>query len=237
MVSEGRITAVIIDDHEVVSEGVRSWCASAEPPIELIQAGTRVADAWTGRGADADVVILDLHLGASVTQELGELRRLAEAGRNVVIYTQDTDWRTAVRCIKLGALAYVAKSEGKEHLVTAVRAASNGETYTPPSLSGAIVADDDPGRLNLAPQEAEALRRWFNSSSKKIAASSMNISVKTLDTYILRARLKYDAAGRSAPTKSELMGLYATERGSRPLIGVAWIVFQSTPQCRSRRSR
>jgi hypothetical protein len=31
--------------------------------------------------------------------------------------------------------------------------------------------------------------------------------------------------------------LYATERGSRPLIGVAPIVSQSTPQCRSRRSR
>ena len=33
------------------------------------------------------------------------------------------------------------------------------------------------------------------------------------------------------------IGLYATERGSRPLIGVARIVFQSTPQCSSRRSR
>jgi hypothetical protein len=31
--------------------------------------------------------------------------------------------------------------------------------------------------------------------------------------------------------------LYAAERGSRPLIGVAWIVSQSTPQCSSRRSR
>jgi hypothetical protein len=31
--------------------------------------------------------------------------------------------------------------------------------------------------------------------------------------------------------------LYAAERGSRPLMGVAWIVCQSTPQCRSSRSR
>jgi DNA-binding NarL/FixJ family response regulator len=33
-----------------------------------------------------------------------------------------------MNCIALGALAYVAKSEGKEHLITAVRAASRGET-------------------------------------------------------------------------------------------------------------
>ena len=31
--------------------------------------------------------------------------------------------------------------------------------------------------------------------------------------------------------------LYAAERGSRPLIGVARIVSQSTPQCSSKRSR
>ena len=204
MDTEKLITAVIIDDHEVVSEGVRSWCARARPAIELIQAGSRIADAWVGKGAEADVVILDLQLGPDTAPEFGELRRLAETGRRVVVYTQDTDRHTAIRCITLGALAYVTKSEGREHLVAAIQAAARGHTYTPPSLSGALVADDDPARPRLAPMEIEALRRWFGSSSKNMAATSLGISVKTLDTYITRARIKYTAAGRSAPTKSEL---------------------------------
>lgn len=198
------VTAVLIDDHEVVSEGVRSWCAAADPPIMLIEAGDRVAAAWAGPGAGADVVIMDLHL-ASGAQEFGELRRLVQAGRRVVVYTGDGSRTTAVKCIGLGALAFVAKSEGRAHLVAAVHAAAAGRAYTPPSLSGAIAADDAADRPRLAPMELAALRAWFASSSKGMAAAMLGISPRTVDTYIERVRIKYAAVGREAPTKSALV--------------------------------
>lgn len=198
------VTAVLVDDHEVVTEGVRSWCAATDPPIELIAAGTRMAAVWTGRGRDADVVIMDLQLTGGA-QEFGELRRLTQAGRRVVVYTGDGSRATAVKCIGLGALAYVAKSEGRAHLVAAVRAAADGRAYTPPSLSGAIAADDSAGRPRLAPMEIEALRAWFASSSKGMAAAVLGISPRTVDTYIERVRVKYAAVGREAPTKSALV--------------------------------
>lgn len=198
------ITAVLVDDHEVVTEGVRSWCASADPPIDLIEAGARLGAVWTGPGRDADVVIMDLQLTGGA-QEFGELRRLTQAGRRVVVYTGDGNRATAVKCIGLGALAYVAKSEGRGHLVAAVRAAAAGRAYTPPSLSGAIAADDGAGRPRLAPMELEALRAWFASSSKGLAAAMLGISPRTVDTYIERVRVKYAAVGREAPTKSALV--------------------------------
>lgn len=197
------ITAVIIDDHEVVVAGVGAWCAAATPPIGVIDVGDRVAAAWTGPGAEADVVILDLPLGPRDPQRFTELRRLVQAGRRVVVFTRDAERGTALRCITLGALAHVAKSEGRDHLVAAVRAAARGERYTPPSRSGAV--DDDPARPQLTPMEVKALRAWFASSSKNLAAGLLGISVKTLDTYIARARDKYDAKGRSARTKSALV--------------------------------
>jgi DNA-binding NarL/FixJ family response regulator len=198
------ITAVLVDDHEVVSEGVRSWCAAADPPIALIEAGARLATVWTGPGREADVVIMDLQLTGGA-QEFGELRRLTQAGRRVVVYTGDGSRATAVKCIGLGALAYVAKSEGRGHLVAAVRAAAEGRAYTPPSLSGAIAADDAADRPRLAPMELEALRAWFASSSKGLAAAMLGISPRTVDTYIERVRVKYAAVGRDAPTKSALV--------------------------------
>lgn len=198
------ITAVLVDDHEVVSAGVRSWCAAAEPPIELIGAGDRMATAWTGRGRDADVVVMDLQLSGGL-QEFGELRRLTQAGRRVVVYSGDDSRPTAIKCIGLGALAYVAKSEGRAHLVGAIVAAADGRPYTPPSLSGAIAADDAADRPRLAPMELEALRAWFASSSKGMAGSMLGISPRTVDTYIERVRVKYAAVGRDAPTKSALV--------------------------------
>ncbi|HEV2778064.1 MAG TPA: response regulator [Actinophytocola sp.] len=195
---------MIVDDHSVVTAGVRYWCGQADPPIELIDANARLANVWTGPGANADVVIFDLQLQTD-QQEFTELRRLVDSGRRVVVYSQDAHNTTAVRCVSLGALAYVTKREGQEHLVAAVRAAAAGSPYTPPSLSGALVADDDPNRPHLAPMEIAALRAWFASSSKQMAATMLGISARTVDTYIERVRVRYANAGRPAPTKSDLV--------------------------------
>jgi DNA-binding NarL/FixJ family response regulator len=197
------VTAVIVDDHVVVTAGVRTWCAEADPPIELIDAAANLANVWTGPGAEADVVIFDLQLRHE--QEFGELRRLVDHGRRVVVYTQDANNTTAVRCTNLGALAYVTKHEGPEHLVAAVHAAANGSSYTPPSLSGALATDDDPDRPHLTPGEIAALRAWFASASKKLAAEMLGIKPTTIDTYIERVRDKYTGVGRDAPTKSDLV--------------------------------
>lgn len=199
-----RVTVVVVDDHEVVADGIRAWCTAATPPVDVVDAGVRAAVAWTGAGAHADVVVLDLQLEYD-RPDFTAVRDLCAAGRHVVIYTQVHDDRTARRCIKLGALAYVTKSEGKAHLVSAVRLAAQGLTYTPPSLSGALVADDDKDRPVLAPMEIDALRAWFSSSSKTMAAESLGISPKTLDTYITRVRNKYARVGRETGTQARLM--------------------------------
>ncbi|MEV4103187.1 response regulator transcription factor [Nonomuraea sp. NPDC049649] len=198
------ITAVIVDDHAAISAGVRAWCAGAEPPIELIDAGDRLAEVWTGPGADADVVIFDLELTPG-RPDFGELHRLARSGRRVIVYSQHTDDRTAIKCVDLGALAYLTKREGPEHLVPAIRAAARGQPYTAPSLSGALAADDSPDRPRLSQRETEVLRAWFVSSSKDLVAAKLNITVKTVDTYISRVRVKYANVGRAARTKSELV--------------------------------
>ncbi|UVS80283.1 response regulator transcription factor [Actinokineospora sp. UTMC 2448] len=198
------ITAVIVDDHAAIAAGVRYWCERADPPIALIDADGRLANVWTGPGAAADVVILDLELTPR-KPEFGELRRLVDSGRRVVVYSQHADDATVIKCIDLGALAYLTKREGPEHLVPAVRAAAGGAPYTGPSLSGALVADTSPDRPRLSPRETEVLRAWFSSSSKELVAAKLNITAKTVDTHITRVRIKYANAGRAARTKSELV--------------------------------
>jgi DNA-binding NarL/FixJ family response regulator len=198
------ITAVIVDDHAAIAAGVRYWCERAQPPIGLVDAGDRLAGVWTGPGAEADVVIFDLELVPG-NPDFGELRRLVDSGRRVVVYSQHADDATAIKCIDLGALAYLTKREGQAHLVPAIRAAADGREYTAPSLSGALVADDTPGRPRLSPREAEVLRAWFAASSKELVAAKLHITVKTVDTHIARVRVKYANVGRAARTKSELV--------------------------------
>jgi DNA-binding NarL/FixJ family response regulator len=201
---EHQVTAVIVDDHDVVADGVRTWCENATPPIGLLDAQGRLINVWTGPGAAADVVIFDLGI-ASSSPGFDELRQLLDVGRRVVVYTQEVNNRIAIRCIDMGALAYVTKLEGREHLVPAVLAAAQGESYTPPSLSGAIAVDTAPDSPRLTAQETLVLRAWFACSSKKLAAQRVSLSPRTVDSYIERVRVRYAAVGRSAPTKSALV--------------------------------
>ena len=193
-------TAVLIEDHDGMREGIRVWCAQAEPPIDLVEAGGRVSLAWTEPGSSADVVILDLHVEGKRQYET--ISRLAESGRRVVVYTMYDDNDTAVQCIDRGAMAYIAKTEGKDFLIAAVRAAADGQTYTTPALGGAILVD--PKRPKLSTKETQTLLLWLQLGSKAEVARVMYVTEKTVDEYIRRVRTKYAYVGRKASTKADL---------------------------------
>jgi DNA-binding NarL/FixJ family response regulator len=193
-------TAVLIEDHAGMREGIQKWCSEADPPIHLVEAGGQVALAWTKPGSGADVVILDLLVEGK--DQFDTITRLAESGRRVVVYTMYEGEETAVQCIDRGALAYIAKSEEKEHLIRAVRAAAIGQAYTTPKLGGAILVD--PKQPQLSEREKEALLLWLQLGSKAEVAGKMFVSESVVETYVTRVRAKYAYVGRRASTKSEL---------------------------------
>jgi two-component system nitrate/nitrite response regulator NarL len=198
------VTAVVVDDHPVVRAGVAHWLSTAEPPITLVAQGEDPEVAWSGPGAEAQVVVLDLHLGGS-TPALPALRKLVEDGRNVVVYSMRADDETALQCMEIGALSYLTKSEGADHLVQAVRAAAAGQSYTPPALAGALAGDRSETRPALSPRETEVLVEWFQSESKEFVAQRLNITLSTVNSHLERIRVKYAAIGRQAPTKAALV--------------------------------
>lgn len=198
------VTAVVVDDHPVVRAGVAHWLSTAQPPITLVAQGDHAEVAWTGPGTAAQVVVLDLHLGGS-TPALPALRRLVEDGRNVVVYSMRADDETALQCMEIGALSYLTKSEGADHLVQAVRAAAAGQSYTPPALAGALAGDRSETRPALSPRETEVLVEWFQSESKEFVAQRLNITLSTVNSHLERIRVKYAAIGRQAPTKAALV--------------------------------
>lgn len=198
-----RMTVVVLDDHPAVVAGVTVWCAAADPPIEVVDARDHLPLVWTGRGAEADVVVFDLQLGGK-PPAFAELEALVRAGRQVVVYSQHSAPATVVRCLDLGALAYLTKAEGPEHLVPALQAAAEGVHYLSPSLGGALCAVPD-GRARLTPREVEVLTAWFECASKDLVAARLHITRKTVETYIERVRAKYAELGRPAATKQALV--------------------------------
>ncbi|ATO16793.1 response regulator transcription factor [Micromonospora sp. WMMA1998] len=201
-VNAGRAIGVaIVDDHPVVIDGVRAWLAT-EPRLRVLATGDD-PDAVLRAAPDAEVVLLDLRLHGRMV--LDKLAELSAAGRRVVVYSEHTDPQTMLAALDAGAIAFLAKHEGREHCVATVLAAASDRPYVPPALAGAMVGDARPDRPSLSDKEREALLLWFQSMSKASVARRMQISEHTVKQYVDRARIKYTRAGRPAATKAALL--------------------------------
>ena len=197
-------SVVVVDDHPAVIAGVRAWCSAAEPPIDVVDSGATVGVAWLDPGDRADVVVLDLQLDLS-GPAYGDLKRLVDAGRQVVVYTMREDKETALTCLDIGAFTYLTKAEGEDHMVAAIQAAASNTPYTPPALSGALGTDTRANRPNLTQRQVDVLLEWFHCESKEMVAQKLNLTVSTVNGYLDRVRVKYANVGREAPTKAALV--------------------------------
>ncbi|HEY1698339.1 MAG TPA: response regulator [Trebonia sp.] len=201
---EQRVMVAVIEDHPVVTEGVASWIRSDPGQrVQLVQTARDLAGLGAGSPPRADVVILDLELSGELVT--GQISGLVAAGYRVVAFSGHTDPVIVMETLDNGAHAYVSKDEGSDHLVEAVLAAAADRPYVTRSQARAMLADQRPARPTLSDQEQQALLLWFQGMSKASVARRMSISENTVRQYISRARAKYAATGRTAPSKDALL--------------------------------
>jgi DNA-binding NarL/FixJ family response regulator len=201
---EQQVTVAIVEDHPVVTEGVASWIRS--DPGQRVRLVATARDLNGLRAApqpSADVVILDLELSGELVT--GEIPALVAAGYRVVAFSGHSEPLIVMETLDNGAHAYVSKEEGRDHLVEAVLAAAADRPYVTRSQARAILADQRPDRPALSQQEQQALLLWFQGMSKASVGRRMSISENTVRQYISRARAKYAATGRTAPSKDALL--------------------------------
>ncbi len=198
------VTVAIIEDHPVVTEGVASWI-QADPGqrMRLVHTSRDLTGLRAVPRPQADVVILDLELSGELVT--AQIPGLVAAGYRVVAFSGHSDPDIVMQTLDNGAHAYISKEEGREHLAEAVLAAAADRPYVTRSQARAILADQSPARPALSEQERQALLLWFQGMSKASVGRRMSISENTVRQYISRARAKYAATGRTAPSKDALL--------------------------------
>ena len=197
---ERQVTIAIVEDHPVVVEGVTSW-VNGDPArrIRIVQVTSELADL----GPESDVIVLDLELGGQMITE--KIPGLVAGGRRIVVFSAHVDPGIILAVLEAGAYAYVTKDEGRDHLVQTIVAAAGDRPHVTRSQAQAMLADTRPGRPALSAQERQALLLWFQGMSKASVGRRMAITENTVRQYIDRARMKYAATGRPAPTKDALL--------------------------------
>lgn len=200
------IRIAIVDDHPLIRDGVRGWCAAAQPRLEVTADHPDPADFLAATGpdrGDLDAIVLDLQFDQRAP-DLTALGTICARGHRVVVYSQFTEPRLVRDCLDLGAVTYLSKTEGREHLIAALHAAAEVRPYLSPTMARAMSTDGD-DRPHLSQREREVLLAWFQTESKALVAQQLYITPGTVNTHLERIRAKYAAVGRSAPTKAALV--------------------------------
>jgi len=202
-----RIRVLIAEDHHLVREGIRSLLEKAED-IEVVgeAADGQEAVELTER-LGPDVVVMDIAMPRmDGSQALVRVRAMG-AATQVVMLSMYSDEALVRQALRHGAKGYLLKRSVTEELLLAIRAASQGDTYLSPAISGPIIADSlalqaDAETLGpsaqLTPREREVLQLVSEGRTNAAIAETMKISVKTVEKHRANVMSKlnvHDLAG------------------------------------------
>lgn len=197
------ITVALVDDHELVREGLVAWLAARSADVVVLDAAATVEELRAGLGWGADVVLLDLNLGDDTTVD-ANVAALASAGSKVVVVSENQRAAVVREALRAGALGYVPKSAAAAEMVQAIKEVHGGGTYMTQALALALLAEPAQSRPKLSPQELQTLQWYAGGMPLKSVARRLAISEGAVKSYVDRIREKYQKVGRAAPTKIDL---------------------------------
>ena len=186
------ITVLIVDDHDIVREGLRQIVSETQDIVVGSEARTAAEALDMVRTRRWDVVILDLNLpDRSGLEVLTQIRAMAP-DVPVLILSMQQQISYASRALRSGALGYVSKNSAREHLVNAIRKVARGERFLTPELAEGLAFDlIQPAReesyRGLSGREFQVLCLIAAGKPPREIAAELNVSVKTVATH--RARL------------------------------------------------
>ena len=202
MGSPARPQLVLLDDHEVVREGIAGRLTA--PPLEavFVYSGDSLRDAVAAaRESRCDCAIVDLDLGdgSPVAQIVADFVSIEVP----VVVVSAMARRGAVQAaMHAGARGFVTKRARLDSLVEAVTAILAGESWVPSDLAEEMLGATD--GVALSEQERRALVLYASGLTLESVARRMGIAPHTVKHYIDRVRDKYTAAGIPARTKVQL---------------------------------
>ncbi len=122
----------VVDDHDAVHAAVELWCTQAQPPIRFaggyFSAEQFVAEHAASAVRGIGVVVLGLDVEGRV--DFAGLDLCVQQRHRVIVYSHFSSDKVILTALDRGAVTYLAKSERKDHLIDAIRAAG---TDTPMS--------------------------------------------------------------------------------------------------------
>jgi DNA-binding NarL/FixJ family response regulator len=201
------IRIVLIDDHQIIRDGLREFIESRPGMLVVGDAGDCAGALEVVTREQPDVVVLDLDLGGvSGLDLLPEIIGAAE-GASVIILTGLRDTEKRDRAMELGAKGVVLKENGVSELLNAIeKVHRTGDYWFEPGAArrlmesrrggGAAQSDPEADKIaGLTPTERALITYLGKGLDNKQIAGQMNMAESTVRNSLTRIYDKLDIKG------------------------------------------
>ena len=211
------IRILIVDDHEVVRDGLSVMMKRQEDFTVVGEARNGLEAVEKARQLRPDVVLMDLRMPElNGVEAMRQIRAENDEIKFLVLTTYDTD-EYIFDAIEAGAKGYLLKDASREDLFKAVRTVHKGESLIEPGVVSRVLdrltqlsrrgaqGSDHPA---LSEREVEVLRLMASGSANKQIAAELLISESTVKTHVANIFQKLEVNHRTeAVTKAMSQGI------------------------------
>jgi two-component system response regulator DevR len=186
------IRVMLVDDHEVVRQGLKSLLERRENLEVVAEAGTVAEAVEAAARTQPDVVVMDVRLPDGTGIEACRDIRAERPQTHVLMLTSYADDEAVYAAIIAGAAGYLLKQTRGRELVSAIEAVARGESLLDPSVTSTVLArmremasGGHKDKLSeLSEQERRILALIAEGKTNREIAGTVYLSEKTVKNYV-----------------------------------------------------
>lgn len=184
-----KINVAIVDDHEVVINGLRAMLLGA--PDITVTFSTTNADVLLNKLPEilVDVLLLDIQMPVIDGLEVCKLITRSFPGIRIVAFSSFDDTHYIRKIMRNGAVGYLLKNTSRETILTAISTVMTGEQFIDETMQKMLIHEGITGQrrsiyeIPLTKREKEILKMVAEESSNQEIADKLFISLRTVESH------------------------------------------------------
>ena len=201
---DGPVRVMLVDDHEVVRQGLRAMIETQDDLQVVAEAGSVAESIHRARASSPHVVVMDVRLpDGSGVEACRDIRsEMPDVG--VMMLTSHSDDQALFDSIMAGAAGYLLKQVRGNDLLGAIRRVAAGESLLDPAVTATVLERirsgpqvGDPRLARLTPTERRILDAIAEGATNRQIGDRLGLAEKTIKNYVSTILSKLDVSRRT----------------------------------------